>query len=69
MSVYRPNPFDFKLVEQMRELVRRARELLHGLPPPDTFAGRKTQEPFPAENDPLDLASPWVASKELQPPK
>jgi hypothetical protein len=36
--------------EQMREVVRESRELLKQ-PAPDTFAGRKTQEPFPKEDD------------------
>ncbi len=33
----------------LRELVRQAGELLKRFPEPDTFLGRKTQEPFPKE--------------------
>lgn len=35
---------------KMRELAARAAEALR-LPRPDTFLGRKTQEPFPQEKD------------------
>jgi hypothetical protein len=39
-----------KHVEQMLDAVARAREVLKS-PPPDTFAGRKSQEPFPQEEE------------------
>ena len=51
MSVHRPLPIDHAQAEVMRELMREARELLRQ-PPPDTFLGRKTHEPFPKEPDP-----------------
>jgi hypothetical protein len=35
-----------KHLEFVREAIARSREVL-GVPRPDTFAGRKTQEPFP----------------------
>ncbi|WP_024507314.1 hypothetical protein [Bradyrhizobium sp. ARR65] len=38
-----------QLIAQTRELVREAAHLLRE-PIPDTFLGRKTQEPFPIEN-------------------
>ena len=41
-------------LELMREAIARGREILKA-PLPDTFAGRKTQEPFPEEDD--DVAS------------
>lgn len=50
MSVYRPLPADREQAEIMRELMRKARELLQQ-PPPDTFLGRKTYEPFPEDPD------------------
>ncbi|WP_439360984.1 hypothetical protein [Bradyrhizobium sp. DASA03007] len=34
----------------MRETVQRSREILKE-PPPDTFLGRKTHEPFPIEKE------------------
>ena len=37
-------------VEQMRKVAAHGREVLEDNPPPDTFAGRKTQEPF-AQNE------------------
>jgi len=36
------------------------------LPLPDTFAGRKTQEPFPQQHED-SLVEGWLTSKELQP--
>ncbi|WP_192859630.1 hypothetical protein [Bradyrhizobium sp. DOA9] len=50
MPVYRPLPADHEQAEYMRQIARECRELLQQ-PPPDTFLGRKTQEPFPAEGD------------------
>jgi hypothetical protein len=41
---------DADQAEQMREVIRESRELLKQ-PGPDTFVGRKTQEPFPKEDD------------------
>ncbi|SFI16332.1 hypothetical protein [Bradyrhizobium sp. Gha] len=40
---------------RIRELIARASEVLK-LPKPDTFLGRKTQEPFPNE-DPVPLVT------------
>jgi hypothetical protein len=37
-------------VSRLRELIAESREMLRE-PLPDTFLGRKTQEPFPNEND------------------
>lgn len=37
---------------------------------PNTFAGRKSQEPFPAEDDPIERADIQnLIHSELQPPK
>lgn len=51
MRVYRPLPADHEQAEIIREAMRKARELLQP-PPPDTFLGRKTMEPFPKEEEP-----------------
>jgi hypothetical protein len=40
---------DIDEIDRLRELVRQARQLLKRFPKPDTFLGRKTQEPFPKE--------------------
>lgn len=45
--VFRPLNTDASDAELIRECVREARRVLN-LPTPDTFLGRKTQEPFPA---------------------
>jgi hypothetical protein len=37
-------------LELMREAIAKSREILKG-PAPDSFTGRKTQEPFPSEDD------------------
>ena len=54
MRVYRPSNTSKELETQhlalMQEALARSREVLKS-PPPDTFAGRKTQEPFPGEKD------------------
>jgi hypothetical protein len=58
--------FDMMHLELMRELIKKGREVL-ARPVPDTFAGRKTQEPFPKEDD--SHIAQWVASKKLEPQK
>jgi len=40
-------------IAETREVMARTVELLKQLPKPDSFAGRKTQEPFPREQDGL----------------
>ncbi|UPK31240.1 hypothetical protein [Bradyrhizobium sp. 195] len=50
MRVFRPTLIDHEQAEQMREVMEKARELLKE-PPPDTFLGRKTQEPPPKLDD------------------
>jgi hypothetical protein len=42
---------DAKHLEKVRVAIERARQALVDYPSPDTFAGRKTQEPFPIEKD------------------
>ena len=42
---------DAKHLEKVRVAIERARQALVDYPSPDTFVGRKTQEPFPLERD------------------
>jgi hypothetical protein len=46
--VYHACSTDFDQTAEMRRVVQQARELLKQ-PPPDTFLGRRTFEPFPQE--------------------
>ncbi len=46
-----PRPSLAELVEELRKLIAWSREVLKE-PMPDTFLGRKTQEPFPEERRP-----------------
>jgi hypothetical protein len=63
--VFRPENGNDKHLDQIREVVARSYKLLSSNPAPDTFAGRKTQEPFPEEPQIVS----WLNSKELEPPK
>lgn len=47
--VYRIPASDQDLTVDLRRMVQDARDLLKR-PPPDTFLGRRTFEPFPAED-------------------
>ena len=47
--ICRPTIGDARYLEQLRALVREAREVLKQ-PVPDTFLGRKTTEPVPDED-------------------
>ena len=60
--------FDVMHLELTRETIKKSRELLANGPVPDTFAGRKTQEPFPQEDETSRMAK-WMAAKELMPPE
>ncbi len=55
-GICRPSHRDITEISRLRELVREASELLKKLPKPDTFVGRKTQEPFPREIMPKSAA-------------
>ncbi|RXG91574.1 hypothetical protein [Bradyrhizobium zhanjiangense] len=70
MPVYRPSAHDSKQIEQTREILRDSEELLN-LPKPDSFAGRKTQEPPRFEDsDPMDRADiQKLIYSELRPPE
>ena len=65
---YRPDrALDMLQLEQIRAVIKRSRQLLAG-PAPDTFAGRKTQEPFPQEDE--EHTALWTGgSKEMKPPE
>ena len=70
MSVHRPPPYDSNEVERTRDIIRDSKELLRE-PRPDTFAGRKTREPPPSEDDD-PMARPDIQkliNSELRPPK
>jgi hypothetical protein len=41
-------------IETTRAIIRRAAQVLSDNPKPDTFAGRKTQGPFPKEGETVD---------------
>ena len=49
--IYRPSKNDIcaQHVVQGREAVARSRKIIDSNPMPNTFAGRKTHEPFPKE--------------------
>ena len=56
-------------IAESRDTIGRSMVLL-GRASPSTFAGRKTQEPFPPERDPMrrpDIQN--LIASELQPPK
>ncbi|WP_271599298.1 MULTISPECIES: hypothetical protein [unclassified Bradyrhizobium] len=68
MPVFRPIPIDADQAEHMRQVAQKSRELLSE-PAPDTFLGRKAQEPFPDE-DPMERADVQnLIHSELQPPQ
>jgi hypothetical protein len=60
--------FDMMHLEQMRAVIKRSRELLANTSGPDTFAGRKTQEPF-LQDDELTRMAKRIAAKEPEPPE
>lgn len=48
-GICRPSQQEIDEIERLQEFVRDARDVLTRFPMPDTFLGRKTQEPFPRE--------------------
>jgi hypothetical protein len=66
--ISRIQAIDAKQIDQMREVIAQSEKLLSNNPIPDTFVGRKTQEPFAAEDEEPQING-WLDSKELQPPK
>jgi len=46
---------DAKHLEVLRKALAQAKEVLATNPPADSFAGRKTQEPFPDELRPVPV--------------
>lgn len=49
--IRRPTQSDADHVEEIRKLGEESLEALKRKPSPDTFLGRKTQEPFPKEKE------------------
>jgi hypothetical protein len=50
VRVYRPSEHEPEIIDALHEILQDARKVLE-LAMPDTFLGRKTQEPFPKEDD------------------
>ena len=50
LRIYRPSKAEVDHSTWLRQTVDLAREILRA-PKPDTFLGRKTQEPFPKEKE------------------
>jgi len=48
-GIHRLSPNEITEMARLREIVREAADILKRFPKPDTFIGRKTQEPFPKE--------------------
>lgn len=48
-GICRPSQEDTDELKRLREIVAETRAILMRFPVPDTFLGRKTQEPFPRE--------------------
>jgi hypothetical protein len=65
--IFRALKEDSSYIEQARLVIAGSEKLLR-TPIPDTFAGRKTYEPFPGEDDEPPITG-WLNSRELQPPK
>jgi hypothetical protein len=42
---------EIREIDRLREYVAKAIEVLNRCPKPDTFIGRKTQDPFPQETE------------------
>jgi hypothetical protein len=55
---------DIREIDRLREFVAEAIEILKRYPRPDTFIGRKTQEPFPQETKTTeDICTPVILVK------
>ena len=48
-GISRPSPHEINQMDRMRKTVQETADFLERCPKPDTFIGRKTQEPFPQE--------------------
>jgi len=68
MMVFRPDrTSDDEKHRTIRDAVAHGLEILRSTVLPSTFLGRKTQEPFPQEDE--EPIARWLTSKELKPPK
>ena len=69
MPLFRPDrEKDADQQNSIRAAMARSLQVLKSSSLPDTFLGRKTQEPFPQEDEDTHMAK-WMASKELKPPQ
>ena len=60
-GICRPSQEEADELKRLREIVAETRAILMRFPLPDTFLGRKTQEPFPREDQiarDLDVLDP-----------
>jgi hypothetical protein len=48
-GICRPSPFEKSELDRLRKVVEEAANILRRCPSPETFLGRKTQEPFAKE--------------------
>ena len=49
IGAFRPSQYETDEIARLRKTVKEAASILKNHPQPDTFLGRKTQEPFPKE--------------------
>lgn len=48
--IFRPDKAEHEqMIKELREAMTRSLDILRQSEPPDTFLGRRTQEPFPSE--------------------
>jgi len=57
-AIYRLSQHEITEMARLREIAREAAEILKRFPLPDTFIGRKTQEPSPNEAKIIEQESP-----------
>jgi hypothetical protein len=67
--IFRPNrEVDAAEQQTIRDALTNSIQILRSAGQPDSFLRRKTQEPFPKEDEGLRIDQ-WLNSKELRPPK
>ncbi|HXH44342.1 MAG TPA: hypothetical protein VNK51_10925 [Bradyrhizobium sp.] len=62
-GICRPSQEEVDELKRLREIVAETRAILMRFPVPDTFLGRKTQEPFPRESQIARDMNPVDSSK------
>lgn len=68
-SICRPSPHEMNRLDRLREEVEEWASMLNRCAMPDTFIGRKTQEPFPKETMPLISGNVAQWSNKLEQPR